>query len=125
LLFCCLFALQKDNIAVYISMKEQKQEKTHVIRIQRGGQVRIPKQILEDWGLQPQDVFEVTDTGKNIIFTPKQLVDKTPTIELNKSQKKILSRAIGKLRNRKGLTPIEVTVLTVAGHIPIEKTPEK
>jgi AbrB family looped-hinge helix DNA binding protein len=103
------------------SNQQEKKKTPFLIRIQKGGQIRFPKEILDSRNLHPGDIFEVEDTGSKITFSPKTLIDKTPEIELTPTQAKIKSRAISKLRNGKGITAKEAIVLTVAGFIPIEK----
>ena len=95
-----------------------------MIKIGSKHQVTIPKEIVDQLGMQSGDYLEVVTQEGKIIMIPKQLADRVPAPHLTPGEQKALLGVIEKvskvrlgLANSQGLTDREVRLATKVGLI--------
>lgn len=91
-------------------------------------QVTIPQEVFEDLRLRAGDLLEAETRRGQIIFTPLQVVAKTPAVRLTAAKQRVLKGARAKIEriqrdllHTKGLTDEECKLAAKAGLIDPEQ----
>ncbi len=69
---------------------------TSIVKLQKKGQLTIPNQMRESFGLSEGDYIQVISRGNQIILEPAQVVTRTAAAELNAAQRQSLDDRLAK-----------------------------